>query len=210
MRARLLQASRRTIAAVISASLMLAVPVPALAGVESEMQSFMNEMGAQANVTGPSAYQGQSAGYYSGGAMWARFPQKNIQPFNLQLPHARAGCGGIDLFAGSFSFINTAELVAMLKATANNALAFAFKLAYDMFITPPEAVLSPGKDSAIDINSLTSNLFQVVVKVILLIVMAAIGSMVANRGIKLYASPRKGVAKPKAEKPKEKSAKTDA
>ena len=32
--------------------------------------------GAQANVTGPSAYQGQSAGYYSGGAMWARFPQK--------------------------------------------------------------------------------------------------------------------------------------
>ncbi|MCB0826795.1 MAG: hypothetical protein KDC26_11445 [Armatimonadetes bacterium] len=89
-------------------------------------------------------------------------------------------------------------------------VAFAFKLAYDMFITPPEAVLSPGKDSAIDINSLTSNLFQVVVKVILLIVMAAIGSMVANRGIKLYASPRKGVAKPKAEKPKEKSAKTDA
>ncbi|MEZ5162377.1 MAG: hypothetical protein R2688_01240 [Fimbriimonadaceae bacterium] len=54
------------------------------------------------------------------------------------------------------------------------------------------------------------NLFQVVVKVILLIVMAAIGSMVANRGIKLYASPRKGVAKPKAEKPKEKAAKTDA
>lgn len=89
-------------------------------------------------------------------------------------------------------------------------VAFAFKLAYEMFMTPPEAVLSPGKNSAIDINSLTSNLFQVVVKVILLIVMAAIGSMVANRGIKLYASPRKGIEKPKAEKPKENAAKTDA
>ncbi|GLR23337.1 hypothetical protein GCM10007920_31260 [Ciceribacter naphthalenivorans] len=55
----------------LTASLVLAAPVPALAGVESEMQSFMTEMGAQANVTGPSAYQGQSAGYYSGGAMWA-------------------------------------------------------------------------------------------------------------------------------------------
>jgi conjugative transfer pilus assembly protein TraH len=54
-----------------------------------------------------------------------------VQPFNLQLPHARAGCGGIDLFAGSFSFINSAELVAMLKAVANNAVGFAFKLAID-------------------------------------------------------------------------------
>ena len=131
MRARLFHASRRAIAVVLSASIVLTAPVPASAGVESEMQSFMTEMGAQANVTGPSAYQGQSAGYYSGGAMGARFPQKNIQPFNIQLPHARAGCGGIDLFAGSFSFINTAELVAMLKATANNALGFAFNLAID-------------------------------------------------------------------------------
>lgn len=106
-------------------------PMPAHAGVEGEMQNFMSEMGASANVTGPTAYEGQSAGYYSAGSMWARFPQRSIQPFNLQLPHARAGCGGIDLFAGSFSFINTAELVAMLKATANNALGFAFKLAID-------------------------------------------------------------------------------
>ena len=109
----------------------VASPLTAHAGVEGEMQNFMSEMGASANVTGPTAYEGQSAGYYSAGSMWARFPQRSIQPFNLQLPHARAGCGGIDLFAGSFSFINTAELVAMLKATANNALGFAFKLAID-------------------------------------------------------------------------------
>ena len=147
MRARLFHASRRAIAVVLSASIVLTAPVPASAGVESEMQSFMTEMGAQANVTGPSAYQGQSAGYYSGGAMWARFPQKNIQPFNLQLPHARAGCGGIDLFAGSFSFINTAELVAMLKATANNALGFAFKLAIDT-ISPERASSATMAESA--------------------------------------------------------------
>jgi conjugative transfer pilus assembly protein TraH len=101
------------------------------ANVDSEMRNFMNDTGTQANVTGPTAYQGQSAGYYSMGSVWSRFPQKNVQPFNLQLPSARAGCGGIDLFAGSFSYINTAELVAMLKATANNAVGFAFKLAID-------------------------------------------------------------------------------
>jgi conjugative transfer pilus assembly protein TraH len=95
------------------------------------MQTFFDDAGVRANVTGPTAFEGQSAGYYSGGNVWTRFPQKSIQPFNLQLPSARAGCGGIDLFAGSFSFINTAELVAMLKATANNAIGFAFQLAID-------------------------------------------------------------------------------
>jgi conjugative transfer pilus assembly protein TraH len=113
------------------AALNAAVPTPAAANVGSEMQTFFDDAGVRANVTGPTAFEGQSAGYYSGGNVWTRFPQKSIQPFNLQLPSARAGCGGIDLFAGSFSFINTAELVAMLKATANNAIGFAFQLAID-------------------------------------------------------------------------------
>ena len=104
---------------------------PAMAGVESEMNSFFNSAGASANVTGPTAFDGQAAGYYSGGSLWTRFPSKTINPVNIQLPKASAGCGGIDLFAGSFSFINTDEIVATLKATANNAIGFAFQLAID-------------------------------------------------------------------------------
>lgn len=113
------------------AALNLAVAGMARADVASQMNSFFSDAGGAANVTGPSAFQGQSAGYYSLGNVWTRFPQKSVQPFNLQLPGARAGCGGIDLFSGSFSFINASEIVAMLKATANNALGFAFKLAID-------------------------------------------------------------------------------
>src|SRR3546814_7378380 len=100
----------------------LACTGTARADVASEMNSFFSDVGGAANVTGPSAFQGQSAGYYSLGNVWTRFPQKSVQPFNLQLPSARAGCGGIDLFSGSFYFINASEIIAMLKATANNAL----------------------------------------------------------------------------------------
>jgi len=107
------------------------VSQPAMANVGDEMNSYFNSAGASANVTGPTAFNGQSAGYYSGGSMWSRFPQKSINPVNVALPSARAGCGGIDLFAGSFSFINADEMVAMLKATANNAIGFAFQLAID-------------------------------------------------------------------------------
>ena len=104
---------------------------PAMASVEGEMNSYFNSSGAAANVTGPSAFDGQAAGYYSGGSLWTRFPTKQINPVNLQLPRASGGCGGIDLFGGSFSFINTDEIVATLKATANNAIGFAFQLAID-------------------------------------------------------------------------------
>lgn len=117
-------------AMVLAASSMVPAGI-ARADVAGQMNSFFNDTGGAANVTGPSAYQGQSAGYYSMGNVWTRFPQKSVQPFNLQLPSARAGCGGIDLFSGSFSFINASEMVALLKATANNALGFAFKLAID-------------------------------------------------------------------------------
>jgi conjugative transfer pilus assembly protein TraH len=124
---------KKLAAALALASLVpTTVPLaPAQADVGRAMDDFMRDAGGAANVTGPSAYQGQSAGYYSLGNVWTRFPQKTTNLVNLQLPSARAGCGGIDLFAGSFSFINASEIVAMLKAVANNAVGFAFKLAID-------------------------------------------------------------------------------
>lgn len=118
---------RAALASLAAASLVIS-PV-ASASVGNEMQQFFNDVGVAGNVTGPSAFEGQSAGYYTGGSIYTRTPQKTVNPVNLQLPSARAGCGGIDLFGGSFSFINSDELVAMLKATASNALGFAFQLA---------------------------------------------------------------------------------
>lgn len=101
----------------------------ASANVGDEMQGFFNGLGGAANVTGPAAFAGQSAGYYTGGSLYSRFPQKTINPANLQLPSVRAGCGGIDLFGGSFSFINLDEFIGMMKGIASNALGFAFQLA---------------------------------------------------------------------------------
>jgi len=113
--------------AVLAAANLMAAPVAADVG--NELTTFFDDMGAAANVTGPTAYQGQSAGYYTGGGVWTRFPQRAVNPVNLQLPSVNAGCGGIDIFSGSFSFIDSDEMVAMLKSVANNALGFAFQLA---------------------------------------------------------------------------------
>ena len=72
---------KRAVAAILAATLPL---TSASADVGSSMDSFLNDVGGAANVNGPTAFQGQSAGYYSLGNVWTRFPQKTTNIANLQ------------------------------------------------------------------------------------------------------------------------------
>lgn len=103
---------------------------PAKADVADAMQEFWDGVGVS-NATGPSAFAGQSAGYYTGGRLFMRTPSRNTTLATVNLPSHRAGCGGIDLFSGGFSFINSDELVALMKSIGNNAVAYSFKLALE-------------------------------------------------------------------------------
>ena len=142
----------------VAALLVVALPLtPVQADVGSSMDSFLNDVGGAAQVNGPTAFQGQSAGYYSLGNVWTRFPQKTTNIANLQLPRARAGCGGIDIFAGSFSFINASEIVAMLKAVANNAVGFAFSLAIDTVCPECSKIMQEFSQKAQLMNNLNIN-----------------------------------------------------
>ena len=139
---------------------LLAVTLPltsASADVGSSMDAFLDDVGGASNVTGPTAFEGQSAGYYSLGNVWTRFPQKTTNIANLQLPRARAGCGGIDIFAGSFSFINASEIVAMMKAVANNAVGFAFSLAIDTVCPECSKIMQEFAQKAQLMNNLNIN-----------------------------------------------------
>lgn len=67
-------------------------------------------------------------------------------------------------------------------------IALAFKLAFDLFSVPPELRLNIRQGEPIDGGQAASTILQLVVRVLMLVVMAGFGSMVANRGIKLYAA----------------------
>jgi conjugative transfer pilus assembly protein TraH len=97
--------------------------------INGAMNDFLNNMGFSSNSTQSQKYNGQRAGYYTGGSLYARNKIINTPVANIQLPSLEAGCGGIDMFAGSFSFINEEQFIALGKAIASNALGFAFKLA---------------------------------------------------------------------------------
>lgn len=126
---------------------------PAAAGIQSDLDDFFDSMGLHANVTPGGAYEGQTAGYYTGGNLFARAPTRNYNLLTVQLPGARAGCGGIDLFTGGFSFINSDQLVAMMKNIGSNAVGLAFQVALSTISPKLSGLLQDMQDMANKINA---------------------------------------------------------
>ena len=122
------EARRAAVAAAAAVALFMAA-APARADVLSEMQSFWQ--GTVSNVTGPTAFEGQASGHWTLGNLYMRAPVRSEQIATVNLPSFRAGCGGIDAFAGAFSFIDSDQLVAFARSVAQNAAGFAFELALE-------------------------------------------------------------------------------
>lgn len=104
---------------------------PAQAQVNDELNDFWLGVNENANITGPRADIGQEGGYFTGGSLVYRAPQDTLQPFRATGPSIRAGCGGIDIFTGGFGFVDSDQLVAMLRSVASNAQGYAFQLALE-------------------------------------------------------------------------------
>jgi len=83
----------------------------------------------QRTTTSPNYFSGQQRGYYSGGGFSTRWPNKNDYPLTSELPRIKSGCGGIDVFMGGFSFMNSDYLVDKLQGILSGAAAVAFDLA---------------------------------------------------------------------------------
>lgn len=77
-------------------------------------------------------------------------------------------------------------------------LAFTFKLAYDMFMVPPQNALGVKPKEPIDLGMAGQSFVGLILKVLLLVVMGLMGSLIANRGISLFAGSR---VHPKIDKP---------
>lgn len=77
-------------------------------------------------------------------------------------------------------------------------LLLTFSIAYRMFSTPPEQVLSLRPGQTMDLNETGRAGFMLVFRMLMLLVMSVVGSVIANRGIKLYASGRGQSGPPKA------------
>ncbi|MBS1717439.1 MAG: hypothetical protein JSS72_06880 [Armatimonadetes bacterium] len=86
------------------------------------------------------------------------------------------------------------SLVGMLVFLGGIALlVFTFYRAYALFTTPPQTALGISKGSAIDLAKTGESAFGIFRDVILLVVMSLISSLIATRGIKMYAESQHSV-----------------
>lgn len=143
---------------VAGASLSLAAAVAADVG--NDINKFFNEMGGGGNYTQAAAWQGQSAGYLTGGNLFIRTPVRNIQLISVTLPDIKSGCGGIDAYLGSFSFINSDSIKILGKQILSNAAGYAFDLGLETICPQCKAVKDYLQKLAADTNNMNISTCQ--------------------------------------------------
>lgn len=119
------------------------------------LDSFMGDM--YSNTTAPGMFQTQQRGVISGGSFVGRFGIKSINLVSFDPPRVTAGCGGINLFGGSFSFINAQELTQLLRAIAQNALGLLFQLGLNSISQPLSSLLTTWSAKLQEMNSTLKN-----------------------------------------------------
>jgi conjugative transfer pilus assembly protein TraH len=147
----------RVLTSVLAASLAIAPLASHPADLNAEMQTMFNDLGALGNVTTPGAFRGQAMNLYTGGSLMMRTPGRNYPLISAQLPSLRAGCGGIDLYGGAFSFINKQQFIALLQNIGSNAMGYAFKLALQSISPDIDKLLTELQDQINKINAMNIN-----------------------------------------------------
>lgn len=132
------------------------------AGINEDLNKFFQQLdnGGGANVTQSAAWQGQAAGYLTGGSLFVRNPVRQIQLISVTLPEVKSGCGGIDAYLGSFSFINSDQIKIMAKQILSNAAGYAFDLALETAMPQVKAVKDYLQKMATDINNMNISTCQ--------------------------------------------------
>lgn len=94
------------------------------------LEDFYQDAGAQSAYTPAGIYASQSMETVTGGRYILKVPRQDFQPFYLQAPHLKAGCGGIDMFFGAFSIPSKEEFLNFVRGigTALPGLAFHLSL----------------------------------------------------------------------------------
>lgn len=132
-----------------------------LCPVKADLQQEMDAMfGTMTNVTTPTAHLGQRRGVITGGSVFSRNRIMDVNAVSLIPPSFSAGCGGIDLFGGSFSFINLNQFVDLLRAVAANAGGYAFQLAINAMCPDCGNIMTDLQKKVQQLNQLFSNSCQ--------------------------------------------------
>lgn len=114
---------------VVAMVLSLSLVGTAFADLDQQLNSVFSTL---SNTTPPSIAIGDTRrGVISGGSFIVRNRISTPRLVTYVPPSFEAGCGGLDFFGGSFSFINKDQFTALLRNIASAAVSYAFELAIE-------------------------------------------------------------------------------
>ena len=112
---------------------------------------------SMSNFTSAKAFHTTTRGVISGGSVTVRSKVFNNQLISFVPPSIKAGCNGLDIFLGSFSFINADQLIQLFRTIAANAVGYLFMLALDVVSPEIQQLMQKFGDMVREINSLTAD-----------------------------------------------------
>lgn len=144
-------------AILVSSVLLSLTSSIAMADIGSDLNNFFGGSDFISNTTSPGSFHDQQAGYYSGGSLSLRHQVRDYQIASLQLPSFSGGCGGIDMFLGSFSMISAKQLTAMIKNIMSSAGGYAMDVALEAAVPQLKSVKDRLESMMHKINSMNVN-----------------------------------------------------
>ena len=142
----------RTLVLVVVALLMLEVrPVSASISASQAFQQLTT------TYAGPGGYSTGTRNIMVAGSMRVWTPSTSVQLISLQPPSINAGCGGISLYFGGFSFINGAEFQQLVTDVMQNAEGYVMELAIRTLCPMCADILDSMQKLAQMANSLGAN-----------------------------------------------------
>lgn len=130
---------------------------PVHAGLDESLSSMLGA-NVQVNNGGPISSSTRN-GFY-GGSVYVRGKVMDVNVLNFTPPSFSSGCGGIDMFGGSFSMINKEQFVALLRSIAQNAAGYAFQLALKNICEQCATIMSNLQKVVQAMNDFTGNSCQ--------------------------------------------------
>lgn len=122
----------------------------------ANMQNALNSM-FMSNVTSPQAYKSSTRSGFVGGGITLRTPIKPINLVAYDPPRWSAGCSGLDIYGGSFTFIDAQQFTTLLRNIMNNATGLLFKAAIAIIDPMIDGKLGEFEKIVQDLNALSSN-----------------------------------------------------
>ena len=123
----------------------------------SSYAGWVDDWVQQKTESSPGYFKGQKRGFVSGGGFSARWQTGTDSPFAVEAPRFKVGCGGIDLSAGSMSYLDFNHLTAKMRKILANAPAAAFDMALQTLCQPCVQTIKSMSALADQFNSMQIN-----------------------------------------------------